>query len=63
MNNGIDEHEQNGVSVPSNAPTVFALSPRMPPRIRRVRSGGKWLCTHDTAKISTASSRKILIVS
>ena len=41
MNNGIDEQEQKGVTVPSNAPVRFALKPCMPPRIRRVRSGGK----------------------
>jgi len=41
MNSGIDEQEQNGVTVPSSAPVRLALKPRMPPRMRRVRSGGK----------------------
>ena len=41
MNSGIDEHEQNGVIVPSSAPASRALTPLMLPRMRRVRSGGK----------------------
>jgi hypothetical protein len=27
INSGIDEHEQNGVTVPSNAPMIFAPIP------------------------------------
>ena len=27
IKSGIDEHEQNGVTVPSNAPTAFAPAP------------------------------------
>ena len=27
MNSGMDEHEQNGVTVPSSADTTFALNP------------------------------------
>ena len=41
INKGIDEHEQNGVMVPSSAPTIFALTPLNLPRILRLRSGGK----------------------
>ena len=43
MKMGMDEHEQNGVMVPSNAASVFAPIPERPPRMRRVRSGGKKL--------------------
>ena len=28
MKSGIDEHEQNGVTVPNNAAIIFAFSPR-----------------------------------
>src|SRR5690554_2538107 len=41
INIGIDEQEQNGVSVPNNAPIVFALTPLNLPNIFLVRSGGK----------------------
>lgn len=41
INKGIDEQEQNGVRVPSNAPRIFALIPLNVPSIFRVRSGGK----------------------
>ena len=41
MNNGMDEQEQNGVMVPRSAPRMFAPIPDRPPRMRRVRSGGK----------------------
>src|SRR3990167_1586543 len=41
INSGIDEQEQNGVIVPIKAPVRFALKPCIPPRIFRVRSGGK----------------------
>jgi hypothetical protein len=29
MNSGMDEHEQKGVTVPSNAPSIFAEIPRV----------------------------------
>ena len=41
MNSGIEEQEQNGVTVPSSAPSTFARIPRNRPRIFRLRSGGK----------------------
>ena len=41
MNSGMDEHEQNGVMVPKRAPSKFAPMPDLPPKMRRVRSGGK----------------------
>lgn len=41
MNSGMDEHEQNGVTVPSKAAIVFAPIPLKRPRIFRLRSGGK----------------------
>ena len=40
MNNGIDEQEQNGVTVPSKAARMFAQMPRNRPRMRLLRSGG-----------------------
>ena len=40
---GMDEQEQNGVTVPSRAPTIFAEIPRNLPIIFRLRSGGKKL--------------------
>jgi len=41
INNGIDEHEQNGVKVPNKAASIFAGSPLNLPSIFLVRSGGK----------------------
>ena len=41
MNSGIDEQEQNGVTVPSRAAATFAHSPWKPPSSRLLRSGGK----------------------
>ena len=41
MNSGMDEQEQNGVTVPSKAPMIFAQIPRNRPMIFRLRSGGK----------------------
>jgi hypothetical protein len=41
MNNGIDEQEQNGVTVPSNAATMLATMPWNFPNIFLLRSGGK----------------------
>ena len=41
MNNGMDEHEQNGVTVPNKAAMTLALRPLKLPRILLVLSGGK----------------------
>jgi hypothetical protein len=41
MNSGMDEQEQNGVTVPSNAARMLAGSPVNLPRILFVLSGGK----------------------
>ena len=43
MKIGIDEHEQNGVTAPSNAPIMLALIPRKRPMILLLRSGGKYV--------------------
>ena len=39
MKSGIDEHEQNGVTVPSRAAITFAPMPRKRPNIFLLRSG------------------------
>jgi hypothetical protein len=41
INNGMDEHEQKGVTVPSKAPNIFAEIPLCLPNIFLVLSGGK----------------------
>ena len=41
INNGIDEQEQNGVTVPSRAAMIFAHIPLNLPSIFLVLSGGK----------------------
>ena len=41
MNSGIDEQEQNGVTVPNRAEMIFVQIPRKRPKIRLLRSGGK----------------------
>ena len=41
INKGIEEHEQNGVTVPSSAEIQFAPIPLNRPRIFLVLSGGK----------------------
>ena len=41
MKIGIDDQEQKGVIVPRRAASVFAQIPERPPKMRRVRSGGK----------------------
>ena len=41
MNSGMDEHEQNGVTVPSSAPMQFAQIPWNRAMIFLLRSGGK----------------------
>ena len=43
INSGIEEHEQNGVTVPSRAAKILALMPLNLPRIFFVLSGGKKL--------------------
>ena len=43
MNSGIELQLQNGVTVPSSAPTTFPQIPLKRPMILRLRSGGKWL--------------------
>ena len=43
INNGIDEQEQNGVTVPSNAAIILAPIPLNRPRIFLLLSGGKEL--------------------
>ena len=41
IKSGIDEHEQNGVTVPKSAAKIFAVIPWKRPRIFFVLSGGK----------------------
>jgi hypothetical protein len=41
INIGIEEHEQNGVTVPKNAPNILAGKPFNLPNIFFVLSGGK----------------------
>ena len=41
INRGIDEHEQNGVTVPSSAAMQLAPIPWKFPKIFLLRSGGK----------------------
>ncbi len=41
MNNGIDEQEQNGVTVPNSADKKLAVMPLNLPNIFLVLSGGK----------------------
>lgn len=41
MNSGIEEQAQNGVTVPSKAPTMLPPMPLNRPRMRLLRSGGK----------------------
>ena len=41
INNGMDEQEQKGVTVPSKADMIFAPMPWNRPNIRLLRSGGK----------------------
>ena len=44
---GIDEHEQNGVTVPSKAPIIFAGIPLIFPSIHFVFSGVKYDWIYD----------------
>lgn len=39
INSGIEEQEQNGVTVPNNAAAIFAPIPRKRPNIFLLRSG------------------------
>ncbi len=41
MNKGIEEQEQKGVTVPSKAANILAVTPLKLPEIFFVRSGGK----------------------
>ena len=41
INSGIDEQEQNGVTVPNRADIIFALIPWNRPNICLLRLGGK----------------------
>ena len=43
MNSGIEEQEQNGVTVPRSAPSILAVIPSNLPNIFLVLSGGKKL--------------------
>ena len=45
MNRGMELQLQNGVTVPSSAPTTLPHIPLKRPMIFRLRSGGKKLCT------------------
>ena len=63
INIGIDEHEQNGVTVPSGAAAVLALIPWNLPRILLVFSGGKKLCINEMIHIRTQRRIIILMVS
>jgi hypothetical protein len=51
IKSGIDEHEQNGVTVPSKAPRIFAQIPVNLPRIFLDLSGGKKLWRYDITKM------------
>ena len=63
INSGMDEQEQNGVTVPSRAAMQLAPTPWNLPRIRFVRSGGKKLWIYEIIKIRQVSSTMILITS
>ena len=63
INNGIDEQEQNGVIVPSNAAKILAPSPWKRPIILLVLSGGKKLCIYEIIKIRQQSKTTIFIKS
>lgn len=63
INKGMDEQEQNGVTVPSNAAKIFAVTPVNLPRIFFVLSGGKKLWIYEIMKIRTESNMNILTTS
>jgi len=60
IKSGIDEQEQNGVTVPNKAPKIFAEIPLYLPSIFLVLSGGKKLCIYEMANINTDSKINIL---
>jgi hypothetical protein len=63
IKSGMDEQEQKGVTVPSNAPSIFADIPLYLPNIFLVLSGGKKLCIYEIVKIRTDNKINILITS
>ena len=63
MNNGMDEQEQKGVTVPRRAAARLAQIPLKRPKICLLRSGGKKLWIYEMAKIRTQSSTVILMTS
>jgi hypothetical protein len=63
INKGIEEQEQNGVTVPSKALNMLAETPLNLPSIFLVLSGGKKLCIYEIAKIKTESKINIFITS
>jgi hypothetical protein len=63
MNKGMDEQEQNGVTVPSKAPNIFADTPVNLPSIFLVLSGGKKLWIYEIVNIKTDSSINIFTTS
>ena len=63
INNGMDEQEQKGVTVPRRAAIIFAQIPLNRPKIRLLRSGGKKLWMYEITKIRTQSSTVIFMTS
>src|SRR4030067_633525 len=63
MKRGMDEQEQNGVTVPSKAPSRLAPVPVNLPRILLDLSGGKKLWMYDITKMSTESKMNIFTTS
>src|SRR5690554_165555 len=63
INNGIDEQEQKGVTVPRKALNIFAQIPLNLPRIFFVLSGGKKLWIYDIPNINTDNKINIFITS
>ena len=55
MNSGTAEHEQNGVTMPSDAASTLPTPSRRPASRRRVRSGEKKLRTTPMANTTSAS--------
>ena len=63
MNRGMDEQEQNGVIVPSKAPSRFPPIPVNFPSIFLDLSGGKKLWIYDITKIRMERSTNIFTTS
>lgn len=63
MKIGIELHEQNGVTVPNNAPMTFAQNPLTLDNIFLVLSGEKYDCMYDEIKIKKDKSMNILMTS